>query len=525
MKRVFLVQPPVLIIASICLTLLPAPRGLVAAPGDNPNVLLILTDDHAAYALGCYGSEIARTPHLDRLASEGALFSRAYCNSPMCTPSRQSLITGKMPHAAGVTLLRTALADHELTLGEFLGASNYATGAIGKMHFNSQLRHGFQHLLGRGQFGRALRARGGRKPLPAAVETLGPWRPFRDHARAWLNGGYLPFPAREVDMDATYYAEAAIAYLNKKHDRPFFLIVSFTQPHSPFNFPVEFRERYEPEKIPLPAVGPEDAPQIPLIFRDLSRVEKQRINASYYTAVEFVDKKVGEVLAALDRRGLAENTLVLYAGDHGYTLGHHGRFEKHCFYEEAVHSPLIARWPGKIAPKRKIAALVEFVDIFPTVVEVCGLEPPPGLHGKSLLPLLTGKPGANPHRESIVSLYFINEEAMIRTDRWKLIYCTGRRAREDGYKTDHPTPGRYRKLFDLEKDPGEMQNLAADPPQRDRIRRLEAALLERIAATRAPDLTAPDKLTREEKLDWYLVPPEVRRMQRAVSAPPSKRGE
>ncbi len=480
-----------------------------APPSDRPNVLLILSDDHAAYAQGAYGSGIAWTPHLDRLAAGGSLFSRAYSNSPMCTPSRQSLITGKYPFSSGVTLLQTALSEEELTLAEILKVAGYETAAMGKMHFNSQLKHGFELRVDRPEYRRHLKENPP-APLPEGTPALGPWRPFRDHARVWLNGSYLPYPARHADMLGTFLAGEAIGFLKKEHRRPFFLVVSFYEPHSPFHFPIEYAGKFDPEKIPVPEVGPEDHSQIPLIFRDLAAGEKQRIAASYYTSVEFLDRNIGRVLEALEERGLKDDTLVLYAGDQGYNLGHHGRFEKHCFYEQAVRSPLLASWPGRIPANQSIPDLVEFVDIVPTVLEACRVRPPPGLHGKSFLPLIDGRRGENPYREYAVSFYHGNEEAMVCTERWKLIYCTGKRARDDGYITDDPTPGRYWKLFDLESDPREMRDLSGRPDLAGRIRRMEEVLLERFEAGRPENRKAPQSFKLEEKLDWYLVPPELR---------------
>jgi choline-sulfatase len=477
-------------------------------------VLLILGDDHAAYALGCYGSSIARTPNLDRLAAGGALFLRAYANSPVCTPSRQSLLTGRYPHAAGVTLLKTALAEEEVTLADVLGEAGYETAAIGKMHFNSSLRHGFGLLVDLPEHRERLRL-APPPPLPASdgpggIETLGPWRPFRDHARVWLNGSYLPFPARNADMAGTFFAGEAARFLRRERGRPFFLVVSFHEPHSPFHFPIEYRGRHDPERLPLLELGPDDAPQVPLIFRDLTPREKQRIAAAYYTSVEFLDKNVGLVLDALRESGRERDTLVIYAGDHGYTLGHHGRFEKHCFYEEAVRAPLIVRCPGRIAAGERRTELVELADIFPTALEAAGVEPPPERHGRSLLELLRGA-GEPPWRRHAVSIYCENEEAMVRTERWKLIYSTGKRAREDGYRTDDPTPGRYRRLFDLERDPDEMRDLSAEPEHRELIAELEEALLERLETTAPADLKPPPGLSREEKLDRLLIPAELQR--------------
>jgi arylsulfatase A-like enzyme len=486
------------------------PLPTEAAP-ERPNVLLILGDDHAAYAMGCAGSREVRTPNLDALARSGALFSHAYCNSPVCTPSRQSLLTGRLPHAVGVTLLSTPLPERELTLAEHLRDASYETAAIGKMHFNNTLTHGFDRRIDAPEHRQHLQALAP-STLPSRLEVQGPWRPFADPADVWLNSRCLPYAARDTEMDASFFAAEAAAFMQRRREKPFFLVTSFTQPHSPFRFPVEYAGRVDPYRMPVPTVGPEDQSQIPLIFRGLTVPQKQGIAAAYCTSVEYLDAKVGQVLAALKASGQEKNTLVVYAGDHGYMLGHHGRFEKHCFYEEAVRSPLLARWPGRIKPGRRIGDLVEFVDLFPTISQACGAALPSDRHGQSLLPLLLGK--TRRHRNAVVSQYPENEEAMIRTSRWKLIYGTGRRARSDGYITDAPTPGRSVRLYDLKKDPREQRNVAARRGLAAAVRDLKQRLLSRLRATAPADLAAPGGLSLDEQLDWYMVPPEVRRQGR-----------
>src|SRR6185437_9088956 len=151
---------------------------------------------------------------------------------------------------------------------------------------------------------------------------------------------------------------------------------------------------------------------------------------------------------------------VVYLGDHGYMLGQHGRFEKHCFYEPAIRVPLLVRWPGRLPEGRKVEEMVELVDLFPTVLELLGLPHPPDLHGRSLVPLLKDRPGSE-GRDVVFGEYLENEEAMARSGRYKLIVGTGRRVRQDGYKNDHPLPGPYERLYDLQADPGETTDLGA----------------------------------------------------------------
>lgn len=476
-----------------------------------PNVLLIMGDDHApyvygAYAYGAYGNGVVRTPNLDRLASEGMRFVRAYCNSPVCTASRQSLLTGRYPRTVGVTQLRTALPSHETTMAEWFRQAGYDTGAIGKMHFNSNLSHGFQVRIDRPEHNAYLKQKGV-TPIPEGIEVLGPWRPFQVHAREWLNGSYLPYGAVDEDMDAHFLAERASEYITTKRETPFFLVVSFYQPHSPFNFPVEYRGRHDPAKFDPPEPGPEDDWQIPKIFRDLTREEKQNITAAYYTAVEYLDAKIGAVLDALDRSGEADDTIVVYVGDHGYFLGHHGRFEKHAMFEEAVRAPLVVRYPGQVEAGSTTEALVEFIDIFPTLTDYCDLDDPHDIQGKSLEPVLSG--AAETHREQVVVEYSENEEAMIRDERWKLIYGTGKRHRQDGYETLDPTPGRTVLLFDTQTDPSEHHNLADDPAHEERMTKMLSQLADHMRDTARRREGIPETEDVYEVLDYCLVPRDI----------------
>ena len=323
-----------------------------AASNKRPNILLIMSDDHAAYVSGTYGNRKARTPNIDRFARTGVRFNNAFVNCPMCTPSRQSLITGRLPHSIHVTQLRTALSDDTATLAEVLKAQGYDTAAFGKMHFNSSLMHGFDRRLDHKEHRESLKETPPR-PLPPDTDVLPVWKPFRDPAEIWLNGMYDPFGAYDRDMAGTWFARQAQEYLRQERENPFFLVVSFYEPHSPFRFPVEYRDSFDPATFEVPEVLPQDEWQIPEIFRNLTEEQKQGITASYYTSTAYMDHNVGRVLDALDDAGLSDNTLVIYLGDHGYCLGHHGRFEKHTHFEEAVHAPLVMRLPNSGFSRRR----------------------------------------------------------------------------------------------------------------------------------------------------------------------------
>lgn len=471
-----------------------------------PNVLVICADDHAAYVTGAYGNDVVRTPAIDRLARGGIRFLRAYCNAPVCTASRQSFLTGRYPRTVGVTLLRTPLPASEITMAETLKWAGFDTAAIGKMHFNSQLKHGFDLRIDAAEHRRWLKDQP-QSVLPEGVAVQPPWHPFKDPARVWLNSECRPIGQHDEQMDGTYYARQAAEYIAAEREKPFFLMVSFYQPHSPFRFPLEYQGRHRPEEFDVPEVGPEDDPQIPAIFRDLTDDEKRGIAAAYYTSTEFMDKNVGIVLDALDASGQAEDTIVVYFGDHGYMLGQHGRFEKHCSYEEAVRVPLVIRYPRKIGAGRLSHAFVEMVDLVPTIYNLCGYDATAPLQGKSLIELLNGK--TTRHRDHVVVEYAQNDEVMIRDESWKLVYERGARRRTDGYDTGRPLVPNQFRLFDLHQDPHEMTNVVADEKNADVVKRLTDLLVDHLCKTaRQPELvpSGTDALT---ILDYCVQPHDV----------------
>lgn len=478
----------------------PAGSRPEAARSSLPNILLIIGDDHAAWTMGSMGDPRKATPNLDRLASQGVLFERAYCNSPVCTPSRQSLITGKLPHQVGVTQLPTALPRASVTLGRWVGRLGYETIAIGKMHFNGPSNHGFARRVDLENWEQRLR-----DDPPREGDHRRPWKPFRDPARLWLNADCLAcgLPARA--MSSAFFIDRAAREFHQNRDVPFAMVVGFYEPHSPFRFPTEWTGRYSPKQFPVPEVSDRDRREQPTVFADLTPDEIRGIQAAYFTSLSFLDDQVGKLMAALDSSGLANHTIVVYVGDNGYMLGQHGRFEKHCFYEQAVRVPLIIRWPGHIAAGRRVQGMVELVDVLPTVLALAGLPRPEGLHGLDQSPLAMGNPGAR-GREVVYSEYTENEEAMVRDDRYKLIVGSGARLREDGYKTQNPLPGPYLRLHDEHDDPGETHDLSSTPALAAVRERLIKSMYDRMMATSTGREAIPAGLSPMDAIYWRLKP-------------------
>lgn len=468
----------------------------------SPNVVWICADDFAPAVSGTYGSAMARTPNLDRLASEGVRFDRAFCACPLSTPSRMAFLTGRYPRSVGVTLSPTPLPRDEATIGRLLRAAGYETIALGKTHYYDPLVREFGRSLDLLEHDLYLESLPP-EPVPPGVKLLGPWRPFRDPASVWLNADALPY-APDAEMPDTFFADLARRALAQPHASPFFLWVGFYVTHSPFRFPVEFRGRFRPDDFPVPEVGPEDAARIPPVFRGLTDRDKQGIIAAYHTSVAYLDRNLGTILDALDRSGLADGTLVVFNSDHGYLLGQHGRFEKHCCFEEAVRSALVVRGPGVIAPGRSTSALVELIDVVPTILDVCGVETPGNVQGRSFAPLLRGETDA--HRDHVIAEYADNAEAMVRTDRWKLIDSAGNRRRRDGYALDLALPGRSTRLYDLIADPAETRDVADRPENRETVDALLAVLIEHLRRTERDPARGGDPADRFDFLDRSLLP-------------------
>ena len=478
-------------------------------PSRRPNVLILIGDDHTAGTLGIDGDPRQATPRLDALARQGVRFDRAYCNAPLCTPSRQSIITGRFPHAVGVTRLATALPADALTLGDWLGDLGYDTAAFGKMHFNAKRggdnHHGFADRVDTADWSAWLAA----NPQPGGDHQT-KWNPFRSPPEHWLNAEGRSFGLPDAAMESSFYVRRATAFLQAHaSDRdapPFALVLGFYEPHAPFKFPDGWTPRFRPSDFPDHPLTERDRLDQLGVFAHLTPEQRRGIAASYYSSLAYLDRQVGRVLDALDAAGEADNTVVVYLGDNGYLLGEHGRFEKHCFYEAAVRVPLIVRWPRHWPGNRRVPDLVELVDVVPTLLDLIGAPLPPSLHGRSLQNLALGRPGAR-GSDVVVSEYLENGEAMARSDRYKLIVAAGVRQRRDGYApVSPPPPGLSERLFDLQADPGETTDLSGRPDLAPVARDLRSRLLERLSSTREDWTPVPPGLTAAEALRWCLTP-------------------
>ena len=284
------------------------------------------------------------------------------------------------------------------------------------------------------------------------------------------------------------------------------MVVSFYDPHAPFRFPREWRGRYRPEQFPPRPSPSEIASSSPRSFRDLTRDDFRGIQAAYYTSLSFMDFQVGRLIQALEDSGLGSDTLVVFLSDNGYLLGQHGRVEKNCFYEPAVRVPLIVRWPGHLPQGKRVLEMVELVDLFPTVCSLLKVPAPPALHGMDLAPLIEGKPGAK-GRDVVFSEYNESEEAMVRSDRYKLIVGTGRRERKDHLEIGRPLSGPLSSPVRPQARPGRDVNLSGAPAVRRGPQRVAA---QNAPAPGCPRGVGPEPipagLSELETIHWCLTP-------------------
>ena len=423
--------------------------GGSGAGGERPpNILVIMSDEHDPAVMGSSGHPLVQTPNLDRLAAAGTVFNHAYCNSPICVPSRMAFLTGNYCHRIGVWDLGSPLRADTPTFGHYCTAAGYDTVLCGRTHMAGGDRlHGFGTRL---------------------FDDMDTWRsrqaPRRTpEARRGSNSHVTecgPGPGAWYDYDTTV-ADLSMRYLNGKaahsSERPWLLYSGLMYPHFPLTCPPQYYRRYDPAAVtPADLRGETLDSQHPAIrqlryfFRNEEIVPEpvqRRALASYYGLVTLVDDLVGSMLAAIDNSPLRDNTVVIYLSDHGEMAGQHGIWQKQCFYEASVRVPMILRTPRGAAGQR-IGANVSLVDVLPTLLDLAGIEIPSGLPGASLARMPADAGGAE---RTVFSEYhaqgLLTGGYMFKRGDWKYNYYVGHEP----------------QLFDLSADPGEFHDLAADP--------------------------------------------------------------
>jgi choline-sulfatase len=437
------------------------PGAVVRGDAPPPNVVFLYTDDQARWAMGAYGNAEIKTPRLDRLAREGALFRNAFAVTPVCSPSRAAMMTGRYPTRLGIDDWidparepDLGLAPSETLWPELLKGSGYATMLCGKWHLGTRdafhpTRQGYDRFFG-------FRA-GGNVPIDPTLEVEGTVRKL---------SGSLP------DL----LVDQGIRFVEANRTRPFLLSVHFRAPHAP----------YAPVPEADSAVFRDLDPTIPIVpGLPLARVKK--LTREYYASVHSVDRNVGRLLDALERLGLAGNTIVVFTSDHGYMIGHHGLWHKGNaswilegrsgprpnLFDDAIRVPFVVRWPGQVRSGTVVDNVVSNIDILPSLMEMVGVGVPDNLaiDGKSFVAALRGaSAGAKiATDDTLFGQYDMHHGAvarmrMIRTREWKLIR--------------HFEPGVADELYDLSGDPGETRNLVDSPAHRERRSELARRLAE-----------------------------------------------
>ena len=460
---------------TLCLSLL----LLFSAAEPRPNVLLILVDDLKP-SFGAYGETWVRSPNLDRLAARGMRFDMAYCNQAVCAPSRNNLLTGARSTSLGVYSLGTHFrraAPDAVTMPQFFKKHGYHSAGIGKVF---HIRHGnvndklswsvpfhpdkvIDYVLPESTGGKLTR-----EEAYFSNQKLGRIRSLPRGA-AW----------EKADVEDGAYADGRIAAEGirrlrkaKESDTPFFLALGFTKPHLPFCAPRKYWDLYDPKKLPLPRIHTPPAgapayagktlgelnqykpvPQKPPLTEEMTRT----LIHGYYAALSYVDAQIGRVLDEVDRLGLDKNTIIALWGDHGYHLGDHGAWTKHTNYEQANRIPIVIVAPGVTTPGSSSKALVETVDLYPTIAELAGLPAPTGpqpIDGASLVPIL--KDPSKTVRDHAYHCYPRRRNMLgraVRTERYRMVEW-----KEFGAATETAA---Y-ELYDYQDDPLETKNLAGE---------------------------------------------------------------
>ena len=480
---------------------------------EAPNILWVCTDQQRYDTIGALGNPHVSTPNIDSLVAEGVAFTHAYCQSPICTPSRASFLTGMYPNATHAIRNGNDFFPETYPLvTRMLADVGYDCGLIGKLHLASAYRR------------IEPRANDGYRYWQYSHAPRDDWEQGHDYAEWVRSKGYIlgelnrnPEGVPAELHQTTWCAEKTIAFIREDRDGPWLASVNIYDPHPPFNPPQTHRERFDPKDMPAPLFRESDleqqlrlrrvdfqskaqhpdeldirSPILPQSPRGkpASEIPGERdaktLKAAYYAMIQLIDEQLGRILETLEDTGQRENTVIIFTSDHGETLGDHGLIQKGCrFYEGLVRVPLIFSWPGQFVSGLKSDALVELVDKTPTLLELAGLPVPEEMHGRSLLPILRGEADAKHHRDFVRCEYYdaVNLRdhtfaTMYRDKRYKLVVYHGH---EEG------------ELYDLVNDPDEFDNLW----HTQEMQRLKLELLKRsfdasmFAMDRGPQRVGP----------------------------------
>ncbi|MHC4562270.1 MAG: sulfatase family protein [Planctomycetota bacterium] len=461
----------------------------------KPNILWICSDQQRFDTLGCMGNSFVHTPVLDKLAADGVLFEQAYCQNPVCTPSRASFLTGRYPRTCRARQNGQSIPADERLVTRLLANEGYVCGLSGKLHLSAcypEVCKGTEPRIDDGydEFHWSHHP-GDEWPTNEYFHWLKE-KGVKFHKQKFEGEEYVETSMPEEFHQTTWCAEKAINFIEacgKFDDRPWLFSVNFFDPHHPFDPPAEYLQRHLDmvDDIPLPNYVPGELDNKPP-FQDsdghgayaskhafdrdhISERTHRLIRAAYWAMCDLIDTQVGRMLEALERTGQLDNTIVIYTSDHGEMLGDHGIYLKGpYFYDPAVHVPLIVSMPSKITKGVRSTAMVELVDLAPTLMEAAGLEIYEGMQGRSLWPMLTGQADASHHRDDVYCeshncvVKHRDPKAfttMVRTETHKLAAVHGMDCGE---------------LYDLRFDPTETNNLWDSPDHAE----VKIAMLKRL---------------------------------------------
>jgi arylsulfatase A-like enzyme len=467
----------------------------------KPNILYLMTDQHRADCLGCAGNKVIKTPNLDSIAAEGVLFPNAYTSTPSCTPARAGILTGLSPWHHGMLGYGRVAGQYPFELPQAVRDAGYYLFGIGKMHWYPQKKLRGYHGL--------LVDESGRAETPGFVSDYRLW--FKQQApdlnpdatgMGWNDYLAKAYALPERLHPTTWTGDRAVEFI-EKYDRaePFMLKVSFARPHSPYDPPQRFMDMYNVDDMPAPVVGdwaaryaPHDDPPNPSLWHgDLGVRQARESRRAYCASVTFVDEQVGRILAALKKRGLYDNTLILFFADHGDMLGDHHLWRKTYAYESSANIPMILRWPRGMGMDnqrgRKLPPPTELRDVLPTFLDAAGARIPGNLDGKSLLdPVRGNTKNWRPWIDLEHSMCYDQDHWTALTDgRFKYIYFA-----YDGRE----------QLFDMTKDPGELHNLAPEPAHESLLKEWRERMIRHLSE-RGEEFVSGGKLAIRKKRFLY----------------------
>jgi iduronate 2-sulfatase len=455
----------------ILLLLALAATALAANAAERkPNVLFIAVDD-MNNDLGCYGNPIVQSPNIDRLARLGVKFDRAYCQFPLCSPSRSSLMTGLRPSTTRILELQThfrSVLPDVVTLSQMFMNNGYYAARVGKIyHYGNPGQIGTSGLDDPPSWKEVVNP-SGRDKVPLEPDII-------NHTPKRGLGSAMSFLSDQDGQDQDHtdgkVALEAIKLLEKSKDQPFFLAVGFYKPHTPYVAPKKYFDLYPLDKITLPKDPSEQIKNVPQAalastqpwpYFGATEAQARECKQGYYATISFVDAQIGKLLEAVDRLKLWENTIVVFWSDHGYHLGEHGLWMKQSLFEESARVPLIIVAPGAKGNGQASPRTVEFVDLYPTLADLAGLTPPRNLAGASLKPLLDdptrawNRPAYTQVQRGAYPGY------SVRTERWRYTEW------DDGQKGA--------QLYDHDADPAELNNLVDDPKQAKVVAEMKALM-------------------------------------------------